>query len=171
MSFAMRLLRRRAPITSPAHDVDQAWIDQCFFSGKGIDTTLLKELPEGTSFPSGWMNMFDLKILYNVASVCSSPYLEIGPWIGRSTTAICAGIRDSTLKDKIFDILDFGICGIDEWKTRFGYVPDFDLPDHIKGRLKESITAPGGTLAVLIANLQLGGLLQYTTSITRGNSF
>ena len=163
--FGMNLVRRRMA----GSDAGLHWVDSCFFAKEGINTKLLREIPRDISLPSGWMSAFDLQVLYNLAIACASPFLEVGPWIGRSTSAICAGIRDSAAPDKTFDVLDFGICGVEEWKERFGYVPDFDLPDHKKGRVGETITAPGGTIAVLIENLRLNGLLQFTTSITRGD--
>jgi Methyltransferase domain len=133
-----------------------------------FDIDRMAELPSIEPLPAGWMNEFDLQVLYNVALQARPPFLEIGPWIGRSTSAICAGIRDSGIP-KTFDLVDFGICGVEDYKERFGYVPDFEHPDHVRGELGPSITAPGGTLAVLIENLRLNGMLKFTTSICRGD--
>jgi hypothetical protein len=133
-----------------------------------FDLQRLLPLPPIDPLPAGWMNELDLQVLYNVALHVKSPLLEIGPWIGRSTSVICAGIRDSG-DTKIFDVLDFGICGVDEYQQRFGYVPDFEYPDHVRALLGPSITAPGGTLAVLIENLRLNGMLKFTTSICRAD--
>jgi hypothetical protein len=138
------------------------------FRGSRFDIDHLAQMPSIEPLPAGWMSEFDLQVLYNVALRATPPFLEIGPWIGRSTSAICAGIRDSGAP-KTFDLVDFGICGVEDYKQRFGYVPDFDHPDHVRGDLGPSITAPGGTLAVLIENLRLNGMLKFTTSICRAD--
>lgn len=165
MDLMTKIVRRRDSSHNTSHD----WINELLMSERGIIAEKLEELPTDVVLPAGWMSEFDLRILYNLAQVCPAPFLEIGPWIGRSTTAICAGLRDAPERGKIFDVLDFGICGVEEWKERFGYLPDFSLPDHKKGRVEESISAQGGTLGVLIENLRINGLLQFTTSIARGD--
>src|ERR1043165_174958 len=93
-----------------------------------FDIDHMAQLPSIEPLPAGWMSAFDLQVLYNVAINARPPFLEIGPWIGRSTSAICAGIRDCGIP-KTFDLVDFGICGVEDYKARFGYVPDFAHPD------------------------------------------
>ena len=47
-----------------------------------------------TGFPNGWMSATDLKVLYNCAYRTKGPILEVGPWLGRSTSSITAAMRD-----------------------------------------------------------------------------
>jgi hypothetical protein len=118
-------------------------------------------------YPDGWMAPADLAAIYNVARGTLGAVLEIGPWLGRSTCAICAGLRDSAVKPiPFFDVIDFGITGPDEWQELFG-VP-FD-PTMANGVAARAIYHPGGTNAVLVNNLKRNELLKFTTSIIRGN--
>jgi hypothetical protein len=158
MSIISSILRRARGFRDPKNDSP----------GSMFDIDHLAQMPPIEPLPAGWMSDLDLQVLYNVALHAKPPFLEIGPWVGRSTSAICAGIRDSG-KPKTFDLIDFGICGVEEYKERFGYVPDFEYPDHVRGGLGPAITAPGGTLAVLIENLRLNGMLKFTTSICRSD--
>ena len=124
-------------------------------------------LPIG--FPNGWMSATDLRLLYNVARNVSGPVLEIGPWLGRSTSAIAAGLRDRQdlgADPVCFDTIDFGITSAQEWTEKFG--EKFSLTKD-KGRVAEAVYHPGGTLAVLIRNIKDNGLLPYVTNIIRGD--
>lgn len=118
------------------------------------------------NMPEGWLSGTDMQILYSLATLVQGPILEIGSWLGRSTVAIGAGIRDSG-ETKIFDTVDFGLTSPSEWEAllkedfaRFG-------KDDVVAR---SIFQPGGTIAVLIENLRKAALLPYVTSIIRGDS-
>lgn len=127
----------------------------------------LPELPNG--FPNGWMRPADLKLLYNAGRMASGPVLEVGPWLGRSTSALALGLRDraeSGIDPVAFDTLDLGITGAAEWQDRFG--EPFDL-DKDKGRVADAVYHPGGTIAVLIRNLRDNGLLGHMTNIIRGD--
>src|SRR4051794_8253604 len=84
-------------------------------SNSMFDIDHMVEVPAIEPLPAGWMSDLDLQVPYNVALHAKPPFLEIGAWIGRSTSAICAGIRDSG-KPKNFDLIDFGICGVEEYK-------------------------------------------------------
>lgn len=127
-----------------------------------------RPLPElANGFPDGWMSPLDLKAIYNAALKASGPILEVGPWLGRSTTALAAGLRDRTDEERIlFDTIDFGITSAEEWQERFNERLKMDKAG---GRVVEAVYHPGGTLAVLIKNLKGNGLLPYMTNIIRGD--
>src|SRR5688572_27206260 len=102
-----------------------------------------------TSMPEGWLNQVEMQILYSLARRGNGPVLEIGSWLGRSTTAIAAGIRDGG--HRAFDTVDFGITSIPEFeeKLQTGIETLSHNPIVIR-----SIHAPGGTTALLIENLR-----------------
>lgn len=120
-------------------------------------------------FPNGWMSASDLHFLYNIAHETKGDVLEVGPWLGRSSTAISAGLRDREAAggERVkYDIIDYGIASADEWQARFGQPLKLS---HDKGRVAEAILHPGGSNAVLINNLKQNDLLRYTNTIMRGD--
>lgn len=136
-------------------------------TARQIDESVFLRFPIPMSqMPQGWLNGTDMQILYSLAALVPGPILEVGSWLGRSTVAISAGIRDSG-ETKIFDTVDFGITSPSEWEAllkedfaRFG-------KDDVVAR---SIFQPGGSIGVMIENLRKAGLLPYVTSIIRGVS-
>lgn len=120
-------------------------------------------------WPNGWMSAQDLRILYNAARRANGHVLEVGPWLGRSTTALACGLRDRAAEgaDPVyFDCIDFGITSMEEWQSRFNERLN---PAKDKGRAIAAVYHPGGTLAVLIKNLMGNGLLDQMTNIIRGD--
>ncbi len=118
-------------------------------------------------YPDGWMAPADLEAIYNIARETRGAILEIGPWLGRSTSAICAGLRNSTANPiPFFDVIDFGITGPEEWQELFGAPFDPTMADGVVAR---AIYHPGGSNAVLVNNLKRNDLLKFTTAIIRGN--
>ena len=128
----------------------------------------LPELPRG--FPNGWMSPKDLMTLYNVARRTPGPVLEVGPWLGRSSSAIALGLRDRVALDGAapvtYDLIDFGITSAEEWRARFNQPLHFDKD---KGRVLSAVYHPGGTIAVLIKNLNENDLLPHVTNVIRGD--
>ena len=138
-----------------------------------LDAYLTYDLPRAPAlahYPNGWMSPFDLQVIYNAARKTKGDILEIGPWLGRSSTAISLGVADRIShdgKDAVqYDLIDFGITGPDEWKSRFGTEFDFSYD---KGRVARAILHPGGSNAVLIENLRRLDLLKYSNAIIRGD--
>ncbi|MBW6398582.1 class I SAM-dependent methyltransferase [Roseomonas sp. HJA6] len=133
---------------------------------KGLALDRLDALPQlPYRYPDGWMSPLELRILYTLARRSAGPALEIGPWIGRSTSAIAAGLRDGGRSPApIFDVVDFGPASAEEWKQRFGLPMPFDPP-----MIPASVFHPGGSLAVLIDNLRRNGLLGQVNGILRGD--
>ncbi|WP_347312468.1 class I SAM-dependent methyltransferase [Defluviimonas sp. SAOS-178_SWC] len=120
-------------------------------------------------YPNGWMSAKDLTLLYNAARKTKGDVLEIGPWLGRSSTAIAAGLRsreETGAKPVKYDLIDFGLTSAEEYTERFN---ERFRVDKDKGRVAEAIYHPGGSMAVLIQNLKSNGLLKQTTNIIRGD--
>jgi hypothetical protein len=145
----------------PETTVDSAGIVERYFLQP------LPKLPNG--YPNGWMSAKDLTVLFNAGQFAKGDVLEVGPWLGRSTTAISAGLRQREADGATplkYDTIDFGITSAEEWVERF------DEPFRLgkdKGRVAEAVYHPGGTIAVLIQNLKSNDLLKYVTNITRGD--
>jgi hypothetical protein len=117
------------------------------------------------ALPEGWTAPIELQILYAIALRAEGPILEVGPWLGRSTAAIAAGIRDSG-SAKIFDTIDFGLTSIPEWREKLN--DDFSRSID-SDTIVRSIHAPGGTVALLLENLRKLDLLGYVTSVIKGD--
>ncbi len=134
-----------------------------------INPTLLLDLPAGAPpLPPGWLSNYEARILYTLAAGMpdQSRILEIGSWVGRSSCCIAYGIRDSARRSIRYDIVDFGIAGIDEWEARFGSNL-FHLQDARK--IAEVVMFPGGTAGLLKKNLVDRGLSSIVTSIFLGD--
>lgn len=147
-------------------DQNLAIIEAAITAGQIDESAFLRFPIPMSEMPQGWLNATDMQILYSLAALVPGPILEVGSWLGRSTVAISAGIRDSG-ENKIFDTVDFGITSPSEWEAllkedfaRFG-------KDDVVAR---SIFQPGGSIGVMIENLRKAGLLPYVTSIIRGVS-
>lgn len=139
-----------------------------FWTKDGLLPDRMAPLPKLLQgWPEGWMSPLELQILYNLALAPVETVLEVGPWIGRSTTALCAGLRDGPRDQPAkFDVVDLGQTSAADWLRDFGVPLDFTLRH---GRVAEAIYHPGGTIAVLINNLKRNDLLSITTTVTRGN--
>ncbi|MEM8775299.1 MAG: class I SAM-dependent methyltransferase [Pseudomonadota bacterium] len=135
-----------------------------------INSYLERPLPSlKWHFPNGWMSASDLHFLYNIAYRTKGDVLEVGPWLGRSSTAIAAGLRDR--EDVVgtpvkYDIIDYGIASAEEWQNRFQQPLSLN---HDKGRVADAILHPGGSNAVLVSNLKQNDLLRHTNTIMRGD--
>lgn len=117
--------------------------------------------------PQGWFNRADCENLSRAVTESTGPILEIGPWIGRSSAVIASTLRHLKQQDRIYDIIDFGIEGKEEWAACLG-------PDAVKNSEHDEkycypIMYPGGTLALLKKNLEDRNLLQYTDDIIKGD--
>jgi len=130
----------------------------------------LPETPHILTYPDGWMSPMDLRVIYNAARNTTGDVLEVGPWLGRSSTGIACGLRDRQIEDGkapvLYDIIDFGITSPTEWKERFG--SEFDM-NYSNGIVAAGILHPGGSNSVLVNNLKRLDLLRYTNTIMRGD--
>jgi len=110
-----------------------------------------------TDLPDGWLFDLETSILYNAALAARGAVIEVGAWIGRSSCCLAAGIRDNSMQGILYDIFDFGLASIEEWKERFNEDP---LVHASRDTYLPVIFHPGGSLALLKKNIvdrQLGG--------------
>jgi len=112
------------------------------------------------------MTPLELQVLYNLGKHASGDFLEIGTWIGRSTTAITLGRRDATTKVGRFDAVDFGFVSLTEFCEALHVGMEYASTEEIA----RPVLTMGGTTAHLLENLRKRGLLKYLTSAIRGNS-
>lgn len=145
--------------------IDTVMIDTIFANGS-IDFGKLEGCSvDGRFFPHGWTNGTEVNVLYNIAKNIEGDILEIGPWLGRSTLAIAAGVRDAS-NTKSFDTIDYGPTSIAEWKELF----DNDFSEFVNDdEIVRNIHCTGGSMGALIENIRRAGLLKYVTTFIRGN--
>ncbi|MBR0681313.1 class I SAM-dependent methyltransferase [Roseomonas eburnea] len=104
--------------------------------------------------PEGWFSANQVNLLYQLALATPGPILEIGPWVGRSTSVIARALRERGERIP-FHTVDYGIASEAEWKALFGSsVHTKKDPD----RYLRHINQPGGTIASLERNLAAQGL-------------
>lgn len=105
------------------------------------------------TLPEGWFSKYQVNILYQLVTKTSGAILEIGPWIGRSTTVVCEALRRQGLNRK-FVTVDYGISSEAEWESKFGdKVTNKPDPE----RYLKHINQPEGTLTSLKRNLEERG--------------
>lgn len=116
------------------------------------------------SLPEGWFSKYQINILYQLVEMTDGPILEIGPWVGRSTTVICQALLVQGGSRK-FVTVDYGISSEEEWERRFGdNVRDKADPD----RYLRHINQPEGNLTSLKRNLAERGFLDMV-EVRRGD--
>jgi hypothetical protein len=116
----------------------------------------------------GFISAKERQILYALARWLPGPITEIGAWLGRSTTAMARGVRDSG-QPKEFRTYDLKLSE-DQFRPVVGgigwFVDDEDVP---RGICSEEIyqqdmlpvlRAPGGANGMLKRNLAMLGLLE-----------
>jgi predicted O-methyltransferase YrrM len=104
--------------------------------------------------PEGWFSPNQVNVLYQLALATPGPILEIGPWVGRSTSVIARALRERGGRIP-FHTVDYGIASEEEWQALFGSsVRAKKDPD----RYLRHINQPGGTIASLERNLDAQGL-------------
>lgn len=116
----------------------------------------IKSVPFGLeTLPEGWFSKTQISALYQLALTTQGPILEVGSWIGRSTTVI--GHALTTRPDRVeFHTVDYGISSLAEWSERFG---SSLLKKPNADRYLPHITREGGSLSSLRENLSARGML------------
>ena len=116
----------------------------------------LKAVPFGLeTLPEGWFSKTQISALYQLALTTEGPILEVGSWIGRSTTVIGHALQ--ARPDAIeFHTVDYGIASLEEWAERFG---SSLLKKPNADRYLPHITREGGSLSSLRENLAAQGML------------
>lgn len=117
----------------------------------------------------GWLRPNERKALYAVARWAPGPFLEIGSWVGLSTSYIAYGIRDSrVIKPFLAAELNPHIENYRPYDVGIGFFvpPDAEVPhgvcshDLFEREIKPVVTAPGGVIGQLRSNLARFGLLE-----------
>ncbi len=101
--------------------------------------------------PEGFINYFECYKLYELGKKIPGPFLEIGPWVGRSTACIAQGIKKSGQK-KEFHTIDIGFRTEREWEDFFGSSLDQKIPK-VRKRYLRHILREGGSIQSLKENL------------------
>lgn len=141
---------------------------EAFFTEGKLIADRLDPLPEDQAFfPTGWMTPLELKVLYNASKYGRGDFLEIGTWIGKSSTAIALGRRDAgDWRTRKYDAVDFGFVSLSDFCSTLAVGMEYAGRDEIA----RPVLTPGGTMAVLMENLRSRGLLDTVTSVIRGNA-
>ena len=116
--------------------------------------------------PEGFINLFECYNLYKLGKKIPGPFLEIGPWVGRSTACIAHGIKKSG-KKKEFHTGDIGFSTEKEWEDFFGSSLEQKIPK-VRNRYLKHIIREGGSIQSLIENLRNRKLDEFVT-VHKGN--
>jgi hypothetical protein len=119
----------------------------------------------------GWLSMVEGNALYSIARWAPGPFLEIGPWLGRSTITIALGIADSG-ESKEFVTREINPTLANFRPTAGGmigfYLPaestesmGLCTPEVFEREIKPVIEHPSGLRGQLAANLQRSGVDRY----------
>lgn len=117
----------------------------------------------------GWLSPNERKALYALARWLQGPFLEVGPWVGLSTTIIAYGIKDSRKKKEFVTAeLNPRIQNFRPFGGGIGFfVPeDAELPFGVCPRelfereMKPVLLSPGGVMGILKENLACYGLIE-----------
>ena len=119
---------------------------------------------EVVTLPDGWLPRHVGLLLYNLARCVDGPILEIGSFVGRSTTCLAAGVRDSATR-KQFITTDFHFESAEDFLAHYRRVhgPDASIP-----ALQRHYMQDRGTMFHLQANLASRKLDDYVT-VLRGD--
>jgi len=132
-----------------------------------MNTQLIKPFPHSLStLPDGWLCQSEADLLYTATlAVAGTSVLEVGSWIGRSSCVIAEALAKLEQPTR-YDIIDYGIAGLEEWESRFGTSP-FLAKDADK--FCKTIYHPGGAIGALKQNLVDRRLSKYVTLLICGD--
>jgi predicted O-methyltransferase YrrM len=118
---------------------------------------------------AGWLTSKERQTLYSLALWLPGPILEIGPWVGLSTTAIARAIKKSMVA-KSFDTVELNpsLENFREYEGKIGlFVPGDDKPHGIcsvrdyEATIRPVLGSPGGVVGSLRRNLERLGLSEF----------
>lgn len=116
---------------------------------------------------AGWLKPDERRALYALARWLPGPFLEIGPWVGLSTSIIAYAIRDSAVhKQFITSELNPKIQNYRPYNGGIGFFvpPESTVPhgvcsiDTFDRLIKPVVTGEGGVIGRLEKNLAAKGL-------------
>jgi hypothetical protein len=120
-----------------------------------------------TDIVDGWLSLNEQKALYGLAYYLPGPFLEIGAWVGKSTSVIARVIRDSG-QEKLFQTAELG-CVFEEFRPVDGGVGflrtaenntmlNFVDSESWNKNFVPVLSEEGGVIGRLRKNLQAAGL-------------
>jgi hypothetical protein len=177
----MELKRMLRPILSPLlQPIRKRWpnlkTDKNLFRGfkeplmSKVATTRFFSYSDHQSIV-GWMTPRERQLLYALGLWLPGPVVEIGSWLGLSTTAIARGIRDSG-EQKRFDTFDLKLTTDMYHPVEDGMafcLPDDPVPLWVNSKrdyeatILPFINKPGGSNQILRDNLARLGLSKFVT--------
>jgi predicted O-methyltransferase YrrM len=106
----------------------------------------------------GWLYDSEAQLLYDLAHKCQGPILEIGFFMGRSTSVICDAIRNSNHNNQ-FDSYDINFKTIDEFMSFYAPIhgANVSVPELVQC-IVDSNESP---LSITQKNLTMFGLEKY----------
>lgn len=116
---------------------------------------------------NGWLSLNERKALYALARWLPGPFLEIGPWVGLSTSIISYAIRESGQKKRFVTAeLNPKIQNYRRYNGGIGFFvpPESSVPygvcpiDLFERLIKPVVETPGGVIGTLKKNLDSKGL-------------
>ena len=111
--------------------------------------------------PEGHVSKRQLLRLFWLARKSSGPFLEVGPWVGRSTSAIAWPLRNRRNPSK-FITIEKGFASLEDWENFWG-ISVYAKPPKLAERYTRHILRPGGSIASLSENLVDRGLGELVT--------
>lgn len=122
----------------------------------------------------GWLTRDECRALYALAFYLPGSFMEIGPWVGKSTTCITLGIRDSggakrlttcELNPTLDNFRPYG-PGVGFFVPADSAEPLTDLSrEGFEEAFKPVLTQPGRAVGQLEKNLARVGLRQFVTIV------
>lgn len=106
--------------------------------------------------PEGHVSKRQMLLLYWLARKSRGPFLEVGPWVGRSTSAIAWAMRGRKTPP-LFITIEKGFASLEEWESFWG-ISVHAKPPKLARRYTRHILRPGGSIASLRENLADRGL-------------
>lgn len=116
---------------------------------------------------AGWLRPDEQKALYALARWLPGPFLEIGPWVGLSTSIIGYAIKDSNVAKPFVTVeLNPSIRNLRPYDGGIGFFVPFEstVPcgvcsvDTFERQIKPVVTGEGGIIGALKRNLTAKGL-------------
>lgn len=108
--------------------------------------------------PEGHVSKRQMLRLYWLARQSPGPFLEVGPWVGRSTSAIAWAMRRRRPRPA-FVTIEKGFSSLEDWEKFWG-ISIYAKPPRLAARYTRHILRPGGSIASLRENLADRGLAE-----------
>jgi hypothetical protein len=111
---------------------------------------------------AGWLSPREKQLLYAFGRWLPGPFLEVGPWVGKSTCCIASGIRDSGQRKQFISAeLNPSVANFRPVENGIGFFYPADSTENMgtctvrefEDEIKPVITSPGRVIGELKRNL------------------